>query len=173
MKPTLLSFAAILAFTSVIASRSQVASTQRPDDRGSAHPPYASSQVAPAYGKLPLSFEANDGQTNQQVKFLAKGNGYSLFLTDSSAVLALRTQGRVDQKSGATTPRTDAGARKSDVVQMELVGASRATHPTGVEGLPGKANYLIGNDRTKWRTNIASFAKVQYGDVYPGIDLVY
>jgi hypothetical protein len=39
--------------------------------------------------------------------------------------------------------------------------------------LPGHSNYLIGNDRTQWRTNIPHFAKVRYRSVYPGIDLVY
>jgi hypothetical protein len=44
------------------------------------------------YGKLPLSFEANQGQTSSQVRFLSRGNGYSLFLTDSAAVLELTKQ---------------------------------------------------------------------------------
>ena len=44
------------------------------------------------YGKLPLSFEANQGQTDPQVKFLSRGHGYSLFLTGDEAVLALRSQ---------------------------------------------------------------------------------
>jgi hypothetical protein len=41
------------------------------------------------YGRLPLSFEANDGQTDPQVKFLSRGRGYSLFLTPTEAVLSL------------------------------------------------------------------------------------
>src|SRR5438128_2234709 len=48
-----------------------------------------------AYGHLPLSFEANQGQSDAQVQFLAHGRGYSLFLTPSEAVLTLR------QKPGA------------------------------------------------------------------------
>jgi len=48
--------------------------------------------VAANYGKLPLSFEANHGQTDPQVKFLSRGHGYSLFLTGDEAVLALRSQ---------------------------------------------------------------------------------
>jgi hypothetical protein len=43
------------------------------------------------YGRLPLSFEANRGQTDPQVKFVSRGQGYTLFLTHSGeAVLALR-----------------------------------------------------------------------------------
>ncbi|MBI1876199.1 MAG: hypothetical protein HYS05_20220, partial [Acidobacteria bacterium] len=44
---------------------------------------------------------------------------------------------------------------------------------TGEGELPGRTNYFIGNDPTKWRTDIPTFAKVRYHDVYPGIDLVY
>src|SRR5207244_9108847 len=47
-------------------------------------------KVADAYGKLPLSFEANQGQSDAQVKFLSHGSGYTLFLTSSEAVLLLQ-----------------------------------------------------------------------------------
>jgi hypothetical protein len=43
-----------------------------------------------AYGKLPLRFEANHGQTDSKVKFLSRGHGYSLFLTGGEAVIALK-----------------------------------------------------------------------------------
>src|SRR2546426_6077837 len=43
----------------------------------------------------------------------------------------------------------------------------------GQEELPGKANYFIGNDPSKWRTDVPTYAKVQYTNVYPGIDLIY
>ena len=47
-------------------------------------------KVAVGYGKLPLSFEINRGQTDSQVKFLSRGSGYTLFLTGNEALLALR-----------------------------------------------------------------------------------
>ncbi len=47
-------------------------------------------QVVENYGKLPLSFEANQGQTDSWVDFLSRGSGYTLFLTPTEAVLALR-----------------------------------------------------------------------------------
>src|SRR5690242_1112094 len=37
-------------------------------------------QIVESYGRLPLSFEANEGQIDSQVKFLSRGSGYSLFL---------------------------------------------------------------------------------------------
>ncbi len=58
-----------------------------------AHPPKApaanQARLAENYGKLPLSFEANHGQTDPSVKFLSRGSGYSLYLTDSTAIFSL------------------------------------------------------------------------------------
>jgi hypothetical protein len=56
---------------------------------------------------------------------------------------------------------------------MKLVGANPQAKVTGLEELPGKSNYFIGNDPKKWRTNVPNYAKVKYADVYPGVDLVY
>ncbi|MGD0445549.1 MAG: SBBP repeat-containing protein [Edaphobacter sp.] len=136
------------------------------------------SAVAENYGKLPLSFEVNKGQSDPEVKFQSQGSGYSLYLTDSSAVLALTRREHAN-----TTPERAVGnslkagsvrqTRKTDVIRMELAGASRNLHVTGVDQLPGKANYFIGNDPAKWHSDVPTYSKVQYAGVYPGIDLVY
>ena len=125
-------------------------------------------RVNKSYGTLPLSFEANQGQTDAQAKFFSRGPGYSLFLTSTEAVLAL-TQG--PEETRARVPPPDPGSPA--VLRMKLAGANRNSHVTGLEELPGKVNYFIGNDPKKWRTNVAAYAKVKYEDVYPGVDLVY
>jgi hypothetical protein len=106
--------------------------------------------------KLPLAFERNEGQTGSQVKFLARGQGYTLFLTPGEAVLALH-------KASA----------KSGVLRMKLLGANPAPDVSGVDEMPGKSNYFIGNDAKQWHTNVPMYAKVKYKSVYSGIDLVY
>jgi hypothetical protein len=111
----------------------------------------ARARAAEAYGKLPLRFEANAGQTGGQVKFLSRGSGYTLFLTSSEAVLAL----------------------KKNTLRMQLLGADANAEATGVEKLPGTVNYFIGNDPKQWRTNVPTYGKVEYRNVYPGVDLVY
>lgn len=47
-------------------------------------------RLAESYGQLPLSFEINQGQSDKTVNFLSRGWGYTLFLTPTEAVLALR-----------------------------------------------------------------------------------
>ncbi len=134
--------------------------------------------VTENYGKLPLSFEANQGQSDPRVKFLSRGSGYSLFLTDSSAVLALtkRDASRVTHagaKASAPKPASASQARKTDVVHMKLAGTNPDAHIAGTDQLPGNANYFIGNDPAKWHSNVPTYSKVQYIGVYPGVDLVY
>src|SRR2546426_4537719 len=131
--------------------------------------------VSETYGRLPLHFEANLGQTRQDVRFLARGAGYSLYLTAGEAVLVL-TKPNPDAKrdSRSTLERLGTQARGTPVVvRMSLVGAAPKPLVSGLDELPGKANYLIGKDPAKWRTNVPTYAKVHYRAVYPGIDLVY
>jgi hypothetical protein len=122
---------------------------------------------ATAYGNLPLSFEANEGQTAAEVEYLSRGSGYSVYLTENAAVMALSKR-HTDDKRGVP----GAGAVETDAVRMELVRAQRA-HGFGTDELPGKVNYFVGNDPARWRTGLPTFAKVKYTSVYPGIDLVY
>ena len=110
------------------------------------------------YGKLPLGFEPNMGQTSKEVQFLSRGNGYTLFLTPSEAVFSLRN---TEKKKSAS------------VLRMKLVNANADAKLSGEQTLQGKVNYLIGNERKNWHTNIPTFRQVRYDDVWRGVDLVW
>jgi len=135
--------------------------------------------IAAQYGKLPLSFEVNEGQTDGRVKFFSRGSGYSLFLTKNEAVMTLKKAllpADLEPTAIAGQPRTERSRKNSAacaVIRMGLAGANGALHAVGDEELPGKANYFIGNDPAKWRTNVPTYAKVKYAGVYPGVDLMY
>ena len=138
--------------------------------------------VIDSYGKLPLQFEANQGQANEAVRFLSRGSGYSLYLTASEAVLVLATpsaegkrhaKNAIRDKHIAPMQGDTQALMQSLALRMRLVGAHTASRVSGLDDLPGKANYFIGNDRAKWHTNVPLYAKVRYENVYPGIDLVY
>lgn len=129
-----------------------------------------------AYGKLPLSFEVNQGQTDGRAKFLARGRGYSLFLTSTEAVLALRkpSAGRSSKSEMRSSKLvTHHSSLAAAVLRLKLVGANPAPQVAGREELPGKSHYFLGDDPKKWRTNIPTYAQVEYKDIYPGVDLVY
>ena len=131
-----------------------------------------------SYGKLPLVFEPNEGQTDPQVRFLCRGAGYSLFLTAKEAVLALKQSRSSSRPLGPKNHLGHVLPPESPQVQERVVRIKlkEAQTPSAVEGmdpLEGTSNYFIGNDPQKWRTHIPQFAKVKLKDVYPGIDMVY
>jgi hypothetical protein len=111
-------------------------------------------RVVESYGRLPLSFEANMGETDSSVQFLSRGPGYTLFLTSNEAVLVW-------------------GKGKPDVARMKLMGSNPAPEVRGLDELSGKSYYFIGNDPKKWQSKVPNFARVRYQGAYPGIDLVY
>ena len=124
----------------------------------------ARTQEAPCpvvYGQLPLSFEANQGQADPRVKFFSRGQGYTLFLSRSEAILALR-RGQ-SEKAGTEV----------EGIGVTLQGANPQAEIVGVEELAGHVNYFIGNDASHWIKNVPTYAKTRYHHIYPGIDLVF
>ncbi|MDO8631355.1 MAG: SBBP repeat-containing protein [Phycisphaerales bacterium] len=113
-----------------------------------------------AYANLPLFFEKNIGQTDAAVKFFARADGYSLFLTATEAVMVLPP---------AKAAKTKAGV----VVRMKLKGADAKAPVRGQDILPGRTSYMRGNDRSKWQIGVEQYAKVKFSSVYPGIDVIY
>jgi hypothetical protein len=149
--------------------------------------------LAEDYGQSSLAFEANQGQTDSRVKFLSRGVGYALFLTANEAVVVLRKptveRGQYPAKRDAGfttgTPTLDARGRTAEpptpnpdsqsfgVMRMRFVGANPAPRIAGSEQLPGKVNYFIGDDPKQWRSDIPTYARVRYKDVYPGVSVIY
>jgi len=114
------------------------------------------------YSRLPLIFEQNQGQSHPKVRFLARGSNYGIFLTPQAAVLSLQRPFS-DKRS----------VSKSSVLLMGLENGNPHPEIQGLDQLPGKSNYFIGNDPSKWHRDIAQFARVRYANVYPGIDLIF
>ena len=155
--------------------------TRRPDkvnegkSRSTTKPSDKQVQLSKTYGNLPLAFEKNKEQTDSQVQFLARGTGYNIFLTPSESIIVLNRSSNT--RSEARNVRAKHSSLKSpgasSIVKTRLVGARANPDVSGLEELPGKTNYIIGNDPSQWRVGVSSFARVKYTDVYPGIDLVY
>lgn len=114
----------------------------------------ATGQVVQSFSNLPLSFEANHGQTDSQVRFLSKSGGFETYLTDSGVTLA--------SVSGGQTV----------ALQMSFANASDSVRIVPGDALAGTTNYLIGNDPDQWQTNVPTYGSVRYEQVYPGVDAV-
>ena len=136
-----------------------------------------------SYASLPLAFEQNKGQTDAQVKYMARGNGYILFLTATDAVFSLRSPSaestasdvrRAKQLRAKGLPAQRSAQKDSTAaVRMQLVGANSLAKISASGQLPGKSNYFIGNDPSNWQTDVAHYARVSYQDVYPGVNLAF
>lgn len=130
-------------------------------------------QIIEAYGKLPLSFEANHGQANSQVKFLSCGHGSSTFLFTAQTVLLLNNSGTRTVGKRFLEANKLTGPQPGNQLQMRFVGGNPRAQVIGLSPFQSKSNYLIGSDPGNWHTNIANYAKIKYESIYPGIDLVF
>ena len=113
-------------------------------------------QPAAVPANLPLFFEASQGQAANPAQFIARGHNCQFLISPTETQIALRKT---------------AGTMAS--VRMQFAGASVQAQISGDTELPGKINYLTGNDPKRWHTGVATFAKVRVGELYPGINLVY
>jgi sugar lactone lactonase YvrE len=107
------------------------------------------------YGRIPLAFEENRGQTDPAVRYIARSGEYSVFLTGAKAVLTTRA---------------------GDVrfaVSMQLAGARRTAEPQPEDPLPGQTNYFIGNDPARWRRGVRQFGRVRVPEIRAGVDMAY
>jgi uncharacterized protein (TIGR03437 family) len=106
---------------------------------------------------VPLSFEPNQGQADSTVQFLSRGSGYALFLAPGKVVLNL------EQREPASV----------NTLRMDLIEANAQAKPVGLAPQAGVVSYFIGNDPKKWRSGIPTYGKVEYHQIYPGVDLIF
>jgi beta-propeller repeat-containing protein len=126
----------------------------------------------------PLTFIENMGQTAEQVRFVSHGSGYALFLTQQDAVLTLNPGRRLDSSPARRAAffrnrRIMRRNSKPSVLRVHLVNSNAGTTIAGEERSSARVDYFLGSDPTRWRTNVPSFARVRYANVYPGVDLVF
>jgi sugar lactone lactonase YvrE len=110
-----------------------------------------------AYGQIPLSFEANLGQAAPEVNYLARGPGFGLFVSGTEAALSL----------------AGAGSGTDNTATVNLIGANPGAVPVGLDKLAGTSNYFLGTNAAGWIRNVPNYARVEYGNVYPGIAVIY
>jgi len=191
----------VLDSQSTVDNHAELSAETIPSERSALTRP----QVASASVGVPFYFEENRGQVDEQVKYLARGRGYTVFLTPTETVLALQRGGEWAE----TWERKGAGAsgrrgemtwqsrlpsdslfrnpqsqlhnantqlpepQPSAFLRMTLTGANTQPQLTAEEALPGRVNYFIGNEPSRWQTEIPTYGKVRYHSVYPGIDVAY
>ncbi|MFN0138696.1 MAG: SBBP repeat-containing protein [Pyrinomonadaceae bacterium] len=131
----------------------------------------SSAKQSADYGKMPVLFEQNKGQTNNEVKFVARGPGYTLYLTESGAEFSLKRADQESQVAEIATKGTRSQANlQTDTLKMQFVGANSNPVVTGDDAAITKTNYYIGKRRIE---NVSNYTRVNYKNIYNGIDAVF
>ncbi len=126
-------------------------------------------RINAGYGQLPIRFEANQGQFDRALNFVARGGGYSLALKSDEAWVQLRTA----ENQAPAQERAAVSETKVSQLKLRLANANRNARSIGLDPLEARSNYFLGRNQKAWRTNVANFARVKYEAVYPGIDLIW
>src|SRR5262245_15492683 len=119
----------------------------------------------------PLYFEANHGQADERARFIARGLNVDVLLAPDEAALVLSR--RAESILEATRLASGDAISRTRIVRLKLEGANPRAAMTGLEPMPAKANYFIGDDPAAWRTGVPLSSRVKADDIYPGIDVVY
>jgi hypothetical protein len=125
------------------------------------------------YGEIPLHFEPNVGQVAASTKFTTRGSGYQVLLAATETTLVLKKYPSNLFNFKKQKQNTKPEFAEDSVVKMRLIGAKNSAKAMGTNELEGKSNYFIGNDKTKWQTDVPNFGRVRFAEIYPGVDLEY
>jgi hypothetical protein len=159
----LVAFAALMAasqapnakYSSAASTDSKSGTAAAPVSEPEAAPQMSEKDARDAYGKLPLSFIPNEGQTDKAVRYYAQGAGYGFFFTHK----------------GATLSFAEGKGRGGHALSLDFLGADPHATLTAKERLAGEVNYLVGDDPTKWHRDLPTHAELLYEGLWPGIDM--
>jgi hypothetical protein len=116
-------------------------------------PAEAKRAAVASYGKLPLSFEPTESAS----RFLARSGNYAVSVGAQESSVAV----------GMAKPG------KHQTLHFAFENANPAAPLSAIEPLPGVTNYYLGQDRSKWRLGVKSYAKLRAQSIYPGVDVIY
>jgi hypothetical protein len=186
--------AASAGFGSPVSNRHRRASVStvapRPVSSNRTVAPVSQDRVKAKYAALPLAFEKNEGQADPQIQYVARGKGYKLGLKPNQAIMTLPGKKResevrdmmMNKRRGAAGVRAmlkkrgltaHHAAPSTARVEMNLLGANPHARLVAEDSQQGKVNYFLGKDPSKWISNVPLYGRVNYKNVYPGVDLAF
>ncbi len=137
-------------------------------------------QVTKSLASMPLTFTENQGQWDDKVKYRANAGGATMwFAPDGAYYQFTRSIKSEDAVIGGDVTIPDmkiehqVDSFETMMIKANFVGANAQPVIRGLEEIDYKCNYFIGNDESKWVSNVPSYSAVMYKEVYDGIDLKY
>jgi hypothetical protein len=132
------------------------------------------SKINEQYGKLPLRFEKNIGQTDSNIDFISQNNNYTLFLSPDKVTFSFEQEKNLNnfrQKPNVNIHNDNVNA--TSLLTMNIIQGNSNAEIHEIEKLETVSNYFLNNSQNQWQTNVENFSKIKYTNVYPGIDIVY
>src|SRR3990172_8039910 len=165
----------------VLLGASVLAVMPNPSQGLSAAIPVIGESEAPPHRVPPDLFTENAGQVaNPEVLYYARGGNVSMGFAVGAVLVNLRERAPHDEhdlQSGprsalAPLPAIPATPLRGHLVRIAFEGAAPVL-PQGRGELPHRANFFLGDDPARWRTDVRNYAEVVYENVWDGIDVVY
>jgi len=127
----------------------------------------ANSDVSPQKSEATpaVYFESTGNKTTSIAPFLSRTREYAAYFEANQARIALPV------KSSAFHP--DQADKSRDYVTMRFIDSDPLASIIGVNVLAGKVNYFIGDDSSRWKSNLATYKALKVNQIYKGIDLLY
>jgi YD repeat-containing protein len=140
--------------------------------------PPAPNQLIDKFGALAVRFEANEGQFDNRIKYLARGLNYQLFLENQKAVIYAvpPPTETICSETGRSICLNENQYRSQESplhLQITLPGSNPQPEIAPETSLDETFNYFLGENPANWRTNVKAYSRVVYKEVYPNIDLAY
>lgn len=166
-----------LLFCAVCSVTDRAHGSERSDDPVSNVKDLATSKIDKNITRSLQRFEVNNGQFQDNVRFLSRYGTQTVWFADDEVVYEFRSPSKsrkeILDESVLLGDDTESPVRHRDVVRISFVGANSDLDVVGEDALPHRTNYLIGKDRSKWTTDVPSYEAIVYKNVYDGIDLRY
>jgi len=142
--------------------------------------------VVTKLSSMPLSFTENQGQFGEKTKFRCNGPGATFYLAAGEVAYLFSREtdepveetiepwaGVSDMPDSPDRLHRPHYKREGLLVRAQFVDANLDAEVVGEEMLSHRSNYFLGNDPSKWHTDVPNYSAVRYREVYPGIDLKY
>jgi hypothetical protein len=167
--------AGLVSITLIVAMTNAILGFSASNANRSDHPAKvtATRQAVSQLARLALSFEDHHKQSGREFDFVSRGGGATFLLNYAGPTIVLRPVEETRTSLAASRFHADRQNSKTTNLRLRLVGANRRAKTEKKGLLPGKTNYLIGNDARRWQTNLANYSRVSYRNIYPGTDVTY
>src|SRR5262245_60965927 len=136
---------------------------------GRAVSPTANVEDTKMLGRLPVAFVPNVGQWEHPARYVAKVGPMTVFLEEKGWTFTLVERAARRRKECTESIGENAFAR-GVAVRMTFAGA-REPELIGEDQLPGRHNYFLRNDPSRWRSDVPLYGAVRYQGLHPGVDV--